>query len=336
VTEIIVATAIISLLISTVLLVAVVVFVWWLDRYDREPLQLVAGVFVWGAGAAPLLAAASGSMIASTLGHPGTGTFLGAGLEELFKAIAVVLVARYSADFDTPTDGLVYGTAAGLGFAAVENVVYTVAAASTLDGPGLLLGMVAGRTLCTAGVHALASGVVGGLIGVAYLSSHRLARLGWAIFGLGAGTLLHGAWNLAFARAEAGELLQWPLLAVLPVLYCLYLAAFICFLRWEHRVLRVELEEEASLKLVPPWVPEVIPFYRRRIRSDWWPRRAERVVLSRLLTRLAFRKFQTARLPESEASVAALEIVRLRTRVRRMLAPAAVSPDEEIVKPLSK
>lgn len=334
-TGIAVATASMSLLVSTALLVVVVVFVWWLDRYDREPVQLVAGVFVWGAGAAPLLAAGSGSVIAAIVGHPVASTFLVAGLEELFKSVAVVLVARYSAELDTPTDGMVYGTAAGLGFAAVENVLYTLAGAGTLASPELLA-VVAGRTLWTAGVHGLASGVVGGLIGVAYLSRSRLARLGWGVFGLAAGTLLHGTWNLVLARSEADPVRYWTPLAVLPVLYALYLVAFTCFLRWEHRVLRVELEEEARLRVVPPWVPEVIPFYRRRIRSDWWPRRAERAVLSRLLTRLAFRKFQTARLPESEASVAALEIVRLRTRVRRMLAPAAVSPDEEFVKPLSK
>jgi hypothetical protein len=88
------------------------------------------------------------------------------------------------------------------------------------------------------------------------------------------------------------------------------------------------------LRLVPSWVPEVIPFYRRRVRSDWWPRRSERVVLSRLLTRLAFRKYQTSRLPAAEAAMASLEIVHLRTRVRRMLEPTGHSPDEEIVKPL--
>jgi hypothetical protein len=120
----------------------------------------------------------------------------------------------------------------------------------------------------------------------------------------------------------------------MPVLYGCYLGAFWLLLQWEHGILRDQLEQEASLKLVPPWVPEVTPFYRRRIRADWWPRRSERVVLSRLLTKLAFRRFQTSRLPDDEAALASLEVVRLRGRVRRMLEPERAGPDDDNVNPV--
>jgi len=57
-------------------------------------------------------------------------------------------------------------------------------------------------------------------------------------------------------------------------------------------------------------------------------------VLSRLLTRLAFRRYQASRLPEGEAALATLEVLRLRGRVRRMLEPEARTPDDTDVNPL--
>ena len=44
-----------SLIVSSVVLLLVVALVWYLDRYDREPLHLVAGVFLWGGAVAPAL-----------------------------------------------------------------------------------------------------------------------------------------------------------------------------------------------------------------------------------------------------------------------------------------
>ncbi len=315
----------IGLLVSAVLLVVVVTFVWWLDRYDREPLLLVASVFIWGGVVAPVLSVTSLSAATAMLDRP-LGTLAGAALEELLKAAAVVLVARYSAEFDSPTDGLVYGTAAGLGFATVENLLVVVAGATAGHDSGILA-WVLQRTLFSAGVHGLASGVVGGFVGLAHLSRSGSTKVVWTVGGLTLGTALHGGWNVALSTVSAGGE-RWPVLAAIPVLYGLYLGAFLLFLRWEHRILRDQLEQEASLRLIPSWVLDVTPFYRRRVRSDWWPRRAERVVLSRLLTRLAFRRYQTSRLPEDEAALASLEVVRLRGRVRRMLEPDAAALDE--------
>ena len=41
--------------------------------------------------------------------------------------VGVLLVVAFSSKFDNPTDGVVYGTAAGLGFAVTENVIYGIA-----------------------------------------------------------------------------------------------------------------------------------------------------------------------------------------------------------------
>jgi hypothetical protein len=176
-----------GLLVSTTLLVVVVVFLWWLDRYDREPL-LVAGAFLWGGVAAAVLSVSALSAAAAALDAP-LGTLAGAALEELLKATAVVLVARYSAEFDSPTDGLVYGTARAK------------PASKSAWSPPPRRPVVADRapvierTLFSAGVHGLASGVVGGFVGLAHLSRGTLARVAWTAGGLAIGIALHGGWN---------------------------------------------------------------------------------------------------------------------------------------------
>jgi len=93
----------------------------------------------------------------------------------------------------------------------------------------------------------------------------------------------------------------------------------VAFLQWEHQILRRELSDEVRLGVLPPWVADTIPYYRRRVRADWWPRRRERTVIARLLTRLAFRKHAVGRLPDREADLAGLEVLRLRQRVRAIL-----------------
>ena len=51
-----------ALTVSAAVLLIVVAAVWWFDRYDREPLHLVAMVYLWGASVAPLAAYCSGCL----------------------------------------------------------------------------------------------------------------------------------------------------------------------------------------------------------------------------------------------------------------------------------
>ena len=91
------------------------------DRYEREPLALVAYCFGWGA----FIGVAAGIVNAVV-----TAPFLGAGgagfVEEPLKALGVYLVARsrLGGEFNDHLDGMVYGAAAGAGFAGLENFWY--------------------------------------------------------------------------------------------------------------------------------------------------------------------------------------------------------------------
>ena len=330
----------VSLTISATLLVIVVALVWWIDRYDREPIHLVAMVFLWGAAVAPLASvvavSAAGWLFAGNdpmamAGLIGVGVVTPV-IEELAKGAAIVLVVVFSSKFDNPTDGVVYGTAAGLGFAVTENVIYGVGSGVNFDhAPGIAL-LIGSRTLLSAGIHALASAAFGGCLGHAVLTARRWGRVAWTVAGLAAAVTIHGSWNIALVTfgptADNGAPRPW--LAILPGLYLLYALTLALFLHSEHRILQRQLAEEVKREFVPAWVLDVIPYYRRRIRRDWWPSRGERTVIARLLTRMAFRKHALKHLPPAEASIASLEVVRLRQRLRAIFGPRSVGDGDDV------
>ncbi len=325
-----------ALTVSAAILLIVVGLVWWLDRYDREPLHLVAMVFLWGASAAPLAAVTVlpplEGFIAGVDGLRSM-TWIGVGvltplIEEGAKAVGVILVVVFSSKFDNPTDGVVYGTAVGLGFAVTENVIYGISAGVHMYNTVGILILVGGRTLLSAGVHAISTATFGGFLGHAVLSGRRLVKAAWTTIGLVAAVILHGCWNLGLMWlgpvGEDGTPRIW--LTALPALYLMYVVALALFLHSEQRILKRQLGDEAALGLVPSWVLDVIPYYRRRIRANWWPSRTERTVIARLLTRMAFRKHALRHLSPTEAAIASLEVVNLRQRLREILDPEDPEP----------
>lgn len=318
-------TVVSTLAVASLFLLSVVLVVWWFDRYDREPLPLVAGVFLWGAVVVPGLLVMTADAAAAALGGPPFGdgmaavTVFGPFVEEAFKGLGILLVVLFSSHFDNPTDGLVYGTAVGLGFATTENLVVGFSTVSAF-GDGAWMDTVVSRTLLTAGVHAVASAVLGAGFGFAVLCGKIWERWLWVFGGMVSAIALHGAWNwfvVSFPVGVSG-VEPWMLIVPLYVVFAGFLAAL---LGAEHRILIRQLTEEVELGVVPEWTVKIIPYYRRRIRSDWWPRRQERTIITRLLTKIAFRKHAIANGGTGPESLEGLEVVRLREQIRAMLQP---------------
>jgi RsiW-degrading membrane proteinase PrsW (M82 family) len=102
--------------------VILLVYIVRSDRYEREPIALVAYCFGWGAFSA---------IIAGILNALITDPYLGAGgaglIEEPIKIVGVYWIARNTRlknEFNNHLDGMVYGAAAGAGFAGLENFWY--------------------------------------------------------------------------------------------------------------------------------------------------------------------------------------------------------------------
>jgi RsiW-degrading membrane proteinase PrsW (M82 family) len=117
---------------ATALLFASILY--WLDRYEKEPLVLLGGVFLWGA----VVAAGSAFIINTVLGvgiyvftgsnsatDLATGSIIAPLVEEILKGLAVLGVyLAFRREFDSVLDGIIYAGVAALGFAATENVYY--------------------------------------------------------------------------------------------------------------------------------------------------------------------------------------------------------------------
>ena len=105
--------------------------------------------------------------------------------EEVCKFLAVRLLAYRSAYFDEPGDGLVYSTAASLGFASLENLFYILT-----FGPAVMLGR--------APLSTVAHVVFGSFWG--YDLGHQVQagrRRRWPLAGIAAGAVVHGVFNVA-------------------------------------------------------------------------------------------------------------------------------------------
>lgn len=230
-----------------------VLAVWWLDRYEKEPLHLLAAAFIWGAlpaiVVALILELVTDASIASivTLSQ-GTSDVLNASVvapvvEEVVKAGAVLgIIVLFPTEFDGVLDGIIYGSVVGIGFAMTENLLYFVSAWSE-GGFESWSVVVLGRALVFGFSHAMFTAFTGIGLGMAYSRRRTALRLAFAAAGLGAAVVAHVLHNLFLS---AGGLCFVSLLADwlgLLVVGAVAAAAW----RRERRWIYEELAHEVSL-----------------------------------------------------------------------------------------
>lgn len=173
------------------------------ERYAPEPYGRLLKIFAYGAIVSIVIAIVV-ELFASSLfkanvqrfynifgKNPNLDTlvlaiFIAPVVEELAKSIGVFRLRRFMSDVE---DGMIYGAAAGLGFAATENLLYEGSAFFT-SGTSALVQIAVVRSLSSALLHASASAVVG--LGI---SRSFWQGKSWAPYYLG-GVLMHGSFNL--------------------------------------------------------------------------------------------------------------------------------------------
>ncbi|NLR57169.1 PrsW family intramembrane metalloprotease [Chitinophaga polysaccharea] len=111
---------------------AICLFIYLIDKYDREPTSLLIKSFLLGMGCVVFPLVIQG--LAAAMGwHENNGTILGTaafaygivGLsEELAKFMVLLLYAYPKKAFNEPLDGIVYAVMIGMGFATLENIAY--------------------------------------------------------------------------------------------------------------------------------------------------------------------------------------------------------------------
>jgi len=238
-------------------------FLWWLDRYEKEPLPLLAAAFIWGAIPSIILALIMQVVldipIVAFSPNPLMYDLLGASVvapltEEGVKALAVLallLLVRH--EIDSPIDGVIYGGVVGFGFAAVENVFY-LAGAYTEEGAGAAVALGFMRAVVFGLNHAMFTGFTG--LGVALSLEVRnkalkplIILLGFAV-AVGAHAF-HNAFSTFWSYTENGGSLLVALIADWAGVLILLLVAL-----WAYFLERKRITAYAELLVKDQKLPQ--------------------------------------------------------------------------------
>ncbi|HKZ03445.1 MAG TPA: PrsW family intramembrane metalloprotease, partial [Pyrinomonadaceae bacterium] len=235
----------IGLVSATIPVPLYILLVLWVDRYESEPLSMLAMAFFWGALVAVFFAlvlnTASGVIVAG-LTDDRTGEAFSAGIsapivEESAKAIILLLFFFLRKDeFDGVVDGIVYAAMAGLGFAMTENIQYYGRAVLQGSGGGLTLVFII-RGMLAPFSHPLFTAMTGMGLGLARQSRNTFIKIVAPVLGLGLAIFLHSVWNgSAIVFGFLGFILIYVLIMV-PTFF-IVLAVIFVSLRREGRVVR--------------------------------------------------------------------------------------------------
>lgn len=229
---------------------------WWLDRGSIVPPWLFPLLMVAGAAGGLFFAFIGYARVEALFlwawGEPidPNGLVSDALLvpiaEELGKAF-ILLPFALTRWYRGPVDGLIYGFAAGAGFACAENFMY-FAQAFELGGEGAWLAEVLTRAVPSVVIHGGATSAVGAFIGVAFFDRRRIVAVGAPISGFVVALLVHGIWNWLIAAGNDLEDHRFSQAAViaLAILFLLGAVAFIVAVKYEARAMWIGLNVEVA------------------------------------------------------------------------------------------
>lgn len=309
--------------IAVIQAVVYLVFVRAIDLYEREPLRAVVAVFVWGFAVASVVSLVFNQIIHLTFASIATvrqATFLTAVVgapvvEEVAKGSALVIVfavsfllarRRGTLRFAGVTDGIVYGSAVGFGFALAEDLLYYAQ-----FGPEVFVV----RRVFGGFAHAAFTALIGIGLGLAPWVRSWFWKLALPVLGLAGAILLHALFNFV-ATLYGGA-------AYLILLFVLfgYVVLIVGSLASQRRTIREELREEVEQGTISEAEYEILPTYFRRTLYYWGlvlrgePRLMEQAQrVHRAAVDLAF----TKRLVRSSwAALEEPEVQKLRERIAR-------------------
>lgn len=268
------AVLLISIIAAAIPVLFYIGIVYWVDRYEKEPIWLLAATFLWGAVPSILIAYVANGVLGLPfylLTSAANADLLVAGLiapvvEETVKGAAVLgIFLLWRDEIDSLLDGIIYGAMVGLGFGLVENVIYYV-------GQYQLGGLEAwGANIFFRGFvfglnHALFTSITGLGIAAARLTTHSLTKVFAPLVGWSTAVFLHTIHNLSVSFGSltlmVGILSDWGGILLLLVI-------ILWALLQERDWLKRYLKEEVALGILTMRQYEIACSGRRRIRQRW-------------------------------------------------------------------
>lgn len=177
---------------------ALALYIYQKDRYDREPPSLLIKLFIYGCIIViPVYFVEKFLSAFNIFNSPLYQAFIVAGFtEELFKYIAVRRGAFNSIHYNEKLDGIIYCVFVSLGFAAVENVIYVLFRSNN----PLYVGI-------SRGIFAIPAHMLFGVTMGYYLSMAKFAKTRESFFSLQAllmPLILHGIYDYILMSGAYG------------------------------------------------------------------------------------------------------------------------------------
>ncbi len=282
--------------------------IWWADRYEREPVNMLAATFLWGAIPAIFLALIAELLLTLPLnpdalwGQFASTAIIAPVVEESVKGLALLALLRFTRpELDGALDGIVYGALVGAGFAMTENFFYFLGAdnASSLQSLIFLRSGVFGLN------HLFYTAVFGASVGFAARMGNRKAQLFVMALGLGGAIILHMLHNAATVLSQIS--LGFILLSTLFLWSGLVLFFFlvILLLARERRIIRDYLARDDAPAIsvsAQKRLMAILPPPERFIPSAVLPKTArQRNQAYQLVAELAFRQHRLGRVRGARA-----------------------------------
>ncbi|MFA6295006.1 MAG: PrsW family glutamic-type intramembrane protease [Candidatus Paceibacterota bacterium] len=200
------------------------IWLWfWLheDKTNPEPKSLIETTFISGI-LAVIAAVFAEKYISEIVSDISIRYTLWAAVEEIFKFVAVAVIALKSTENDEPIDAMIYCIVVALGFAAVENTLFIMGPFSSGE---IASGIVTGnmRFIGATLVHIVCSATVGFAMGYVFYRGY-LAKCIALILGLSSAIALHAAFNISIINSGSANTLQtfawvWGAVVILIVLF---------------------------------------------------------------------------------------------------------------------
>lgn len=234
------------------------VLVLWIDRYEAEPLWMLATAFFWGALISTFFAfllnttsqAIAGALTNANAGEAFAAVISAPIVEETGKAVILFIFFFWKKDeFDGIIDGIVYACMVALGFAMTENILYYGKAAS--EGGGALTLTLVIRGFFAPFSHPLFTSLTGIGLGLARQSTNIAIKLLTPIVGLLMAIFMHSIWNGSAVFGGNGIFVLTYLMVMVPA-FLIMLVVISLALRREGQVVRQFLVVDLERGMLTP------------------------------------------------------------------------------------
>jgi len=183
------------LIIAVAPVTIIILYIYFKDKFEKEPIAILAKSFLLGATVSVLITAVLGTIASHLLPIIDDKSILQqllkafivvALVEEFSKYVLVRYYAQTNKEFNEPFDGIVYSVMISMGFATLENILYVYQF-------GFETGVT--RAFTAVPAHATFAILMGYFMGKAKFSKNRILL---NLSGLLIATFFHGAYDFFF------------------------------------------------------------------------------------------------------------------------------------------